>query len=252
MVGLAFPMHATPKALLELCKTLNYQKYHSGIQKLEDDPPSLGERYSIKHLINSEVCDGFIKDLRRVEWVKSDSLDPFSFTNRVFLIKLLRHKQRIIYFSVEEVGDKDKLINFWQDKTLELVDSFQLCFKNLYDSRITLGELFDYSVIYGTNCGNQSTPLPMRSRLIEALENDDMPQIKRWLASGSIEKQMYGLEGMLRFKYEGVNLGAKMEQLITTIGKMEGEMNVCFGAGVERRSISAVTDELYARLAIED
>jgi hypothetical protein len=218
------------KNILELCQAMDYTNLQTGLKKLERDPPQPNVRYSLKTLLNNELCSDFWQESRSVEVLISDSLNPLDFKLVIYQLNLIRHNNVIIYFKINELQEQSKkVINFWYDKNLDSMNSLLARFVELNGYNLVKEDLFQYGEVYGLRCGIHGTLPSLRKRFLEIMENQDMNQLNAWLRSVVIEKQVYAFEGLIELQQEGIGLDADTLQLMLLLKNKKGQIMYCDG-----------------------
>jgi len=88
----------------------------------------------------------------------------------------------------------------------------------------------DNSMVYGSFCGIAGQQPPMRDKLIEAVINNDLKTIKKWLYSDHPVKQAYATEGYLILKSTGsIKENSALESKIMQLATSDIETNFCSG-----------------------
>jgi len=249
----ATQVQADKNDLVELCKSLDYSKIDIGLNMLEKTPPNEGERYSVKRLVNNELVSNYWQVLYAIERVELNPDDPMSFSTQLFRIELFRQSNDVIYFLVEEYDqDQKQRINFWKDKQISQVNTFLKTYQDSFGRALTPDNMFVHDVQYGTKCGNNGTILPYRRKLIEAINNTDTAQMIEWLGSGVVEKQFFGLEGLLQMQKDGLILEPQTINTMERFKTKGGELNYCTGKTIRRRSIKDTALGIFSRFEKEE
>jgi hypothetical protein len=246
------PVQASYKQLLELCSTMDFSHYSQGLKNMVKNSPENGQSYTMKLLLRSELCPGYWQDLRRVEYLKSDTANPVSFTIQVYLLKILRQANQILYFKLEEINPKNnKVLNFWNNKKILGMDSMANAYRSFYQTALVKSHLFEYGPVYGLNCGIHGHAPKLRSRQQDMIINNDTKQLLVWLRSAVIEKQVYALEGLLELKREGQVLDKNVLIAIEFLKIKEGDIMYCDGNKKRLVSINHVVLPIFKKFEID-
>lgn len=103
-------------------------------------------------------------------------------------------------------------------------------------------------MVYGSFCGITGQQPVMRDKLIQAVINNDISTIKKWLYSDQPVKQAYGTEGYLILKSTGsIKTNSSMENKIMTLANSNAETQFCSGCQYATYRLGDVIDFILAK-----
>lgn len=216
--------------ILKLCKSMDYQKVEKGLKLLEKNPGRTGQKYEFKTLLNNELCSELWQEMRYIECLESDSINPLDFSISRYKLKMLRHENELIYFRIEQLQEEnDKVINFWQDKDVSGMHLLHHTYDSIYHSKLELSDLFQVGFVYGHTCGVNGALPELHKRYQDMMDAQDMEQLELWLKSTVVEKQVYALKGYLELVQERPVIDDELQQIIDVLKRKKGKIMFCQG-----------------------
>lgn len=152
-------------------------------------------------------------------------------TRKSVTLHVLSHRDEILQLTIRnsnnyEPGTFDPYPLYRRTQLAE-VERFFKAYYNTYHTHISLNDLFETEIEYGSECG--LAPIDPKYRVImkKALEQKDTLFLNFCLSLPSLERQVYAYEMLLRLENDGYQLSEKQRFLMSLLEQRKGTVYFC-------------------------
>jgi len=212
-------------------------------------------RRTIKLEVEREIVDDYYEaKFHLTDYLNQNSIQsPFStFQGDIFLIfkddKVIysRHEFIEILYKVSFLDTAVSHKNSWLDKK-----EFQILkasYGEMYQTELNIDSMFNSRpFVYGDNCGVGGSQPYLRKLMNEKIAKNDSKSLSKWLRSHQVEKQLYGLEGILILKASNdIPISETDQRIIKFLKIKKGFARTCSGCSYENEKISKIVKEIIS------
>ena len=224
------------------CQNFEYQELIDGLEKLKrSETKKINYRWDI--ILERELVNDYFEQVIEfnTDYIEEDKmtiLDGYQLK-----IKLLKNKiGKIAYYSIvkmkfleSEVYPLEAIFQVDSNITLTKIKN---SFFDTYSKELNFKELFNERIKYGRKCSSDGSGPEARSEYNELIKSKDTSSLLKWLKSGTVEIQLYAIEGILRLQKLGITFDKKDLDLVEVIASKEGTALFCSGCSTMNDLIS--------------
>ncbi len=240
--------------IVSLCKSMKLMTLFNGLESFQlrsVDPDSVS--YQVALSDGRTIVNDFKEYELTFSVIKMLEKDPLVEFPYRFLINIICLKDQIVEFKVTNYFHI-KLNKNWQERTvqldirdnqnIQLVQELRTQYSSEYNKLYSGIPILGSNVVYGSHCGIGGTQPSYRKSQETLIAMRDLKNLKRWLKSEIVEIQLYGIDGLLTLRDEGMTLDKQTIRLIHTIGTKEGMATTCSGCSYSNRSIKELVVQI--------
>ena len=101
--------------------------------------------------------------------------------------------------------------------------------------------------MYGDFCGLGGLKLPHKKELEKFISNNDKESITKLLKSGTVELQLFGIEGVCKLERKGIKFNESIYRIIDLIKNKNGCAIVCLGCTINNVKINDIVTGIQAK-----
>ncbi len=201
-----------------------------------------------------EIIPGFEERIMYAEKIIPNPDNPNVQSIRMFRIRLLTHKDVIIYYDFSE--EKNKKVNDEWKPYYELIQSYQnkteinalkLQFQASFHTRLNDRELFIKDFVYGSHCGATGENPEGRNMVDTLVKRKDKASLVKCLQSTNAEMQLYGFDGLTQLQKSGVVISEREQKMMNIVATKKGQVNTCSGCSYMNSSIQEEIRQIKSR-----
>jgi hypothetical protein len=200
-------------------------------------------RFNYNLNITREIVSPFNEIICEIEIFTPTKEANVSSVNSYWLY-MLRHENTLVYTKMVDKSYNyahPVLYNYQSDSFMKL---FKSNYKSSFDRKISIGDLFEENVTYGSRCGWSGIEIEYRKKLNKIVAEKDINKLEHWLKSPVVEIQVYAIEGFTLLSKNGYILNTKQQKIIQLIKSKKGEIRTCSGCIYQTREISEVIERI--------
>ena len=230
----------------------DFMKFESFIKKMPEEE-YLQRKWEYYRDITKEFQEGVFVFNRYIK----DQKGKITSSYEVFQIKIITKKNNIIYYELN-IQQNKKVKYEWSDSYswepyYILIEKFineaeikilKESFKDIFNAELIENELFKTDYVYGENCGAGAMNSRERMQLNKFISEQNKDSIIRFIKSTSTEKQIYGVEGILKLKDYKIKLSKAELEILKYIINKNGTIKVCNGCIYSNKEIKEVIKQI--------
>lgn len=166
-------------------------------------------------------------------------------------VRVLTKGDIIIYYYFEQKHfdklseiTKEVIDTIYQYSNEDEIAKMNVSFQKSFLTALNTNDLFIDTIYYGQNCGHGPPGMLTDESVIinNWVKTVDTTNLKNWLQSANVERQVYAVYGFYTFLFKGVQLNENVKQMIASVRKKKGKMNICSICDSGQGEISDVID----------
>lgn len=198
--------------------------------------------------LERDIIDNYSQACYYIGLTIPDRENKYISTIYSFRVNLILQDKSIIYYNL------GKIPSFWDaDFTFikeEYKDRFEYDmlntkFRNVFLIDLNLNELFITDIVYGEGCGIGFKPPHERQIMSLLVTYRNINEIRRWLQSSNVEKQIYALSGFYELNKKGYKPFINDRKMIESILNKKGDLNFCYSCEYMTERIEDIVKEEF-------
>lgn len=106
---------------------------------------------------------------------------------------------------------------------------FEKSFFLLYKTELNSPDLLNDKIVYGIICTNAGAEPEYRGKIMALLSKNNIIEIRKWLTSPNVEKQVYAIDAIKLLERNGRKITSDEYAIIKLVKSKKGNLNTCFG-----------------------
>ncbi len=221
--------------LISILKGMDFPYWLASVKNL-----SQNGSLRMSHALSREIVDGYSESFFHIKWInaKSGNIGP-----AFYKVKIISLYDSIFYGRLSIVFPNYELFLF-SDYNHYQLNELDAAYRNAFNRRLSIDELFKDEIFYGKFCGQDGLPPGLRMRLERMVRYDDKRQLMFWLRDPCVEIQIYAYEGMYRLLKKELQLNETEQALLRRLESKRGDARICDGTGKSQKEISLILEEI--------
>ncbi|QIK61422.1 hypothetical protein G7050_16860 [Dysgonomonas sp. HDW5A] len=221
-------------------KTIN--EFESAIERIYDETIDGGLS------LERDIIDNYSQVCYYIGLTIPDKEYKYISTIYSFRVNLILQDKNIIYYNLGKITSfRGADFTFIKEEYKDRFeyDMLNTKFRNVFLIDLNLNELFVTDIVYGEGCGIGFQP-PNERQIMNLLDTyKNINEIRRWLQSSNVEKQIYALYGFYELNKKGYKPFIDDQKMIESILKKKGDLNFCYSCEYMTERIENIVKEEF-------
>lgn len=230
------------KEILLSLRNNTINDFESGIERIYDETINGGLS------LERDIIDNYSQACYYIGLTIPDKENKFISTIYSFRVNFILQDKNIIYYNLGKITSfRDADFTFIKEeykKRFEY-DMLNSKFRNVFFIDLNLNELFLTDIVYGEGCGIGFEPPQERLIMSLLVTYKNINEMRRWLQSSNVEKQIYALYGFYELNKKGYKPFINDRKMIESILNKKGDLNFCYSCEYIIERIEDVVKEEF-------
>lgn len=221
-------------------KTIN--EFESGIERIYDETIDGGLS------LERDIIDNYSQACYYIGLTIPDKENKYISTIYSFRVNLILQDKNIIYYNLGKITSfRDADFTFIKEEYRDRFeyDMLNTKFRNVFLIDLNLNELFVTDIIYGEGCGIGFQPPHERQIMSLLVTYRNINEIRRWLQSSNVEKQIYALSGFYELNKKGYKPFINDRKMIESVLNKKGDLIFCYSCEYMTERIEDIVKEEF-------